>query len=83
MASIATIHTYRLLDTKQDSIADLDVEVYETILTLGNIIEVKNRLSKSEISLLTTLVHLFLSSQSNQPSHPRICPLDCKELHRI
>lgn len=46
MAAIPTIQTCKLLDPKEESITDLDAEVYETILTLGNLIEIKNKLTQ-------------------------------------
>ena len=46
MAAIATIQSCKLLDPKEDSNNDLDAEVYETILTLGNLTEVKNKLTQ-------------------------------------
>ena len=46
MVAIATIQSCKLLDPEKDSITNLDVEVYETILTLGNLIEIKNKLTQ-------------------------------------
>lgn len=46
MASISTIQTCKLLDPKEDSITDLDAEVYETIMTLVNLREIKNKLTQ-------------------------------------
>jgi hypothetical protein len=46
MATIPTIQTCKLLDLKEDSITNLNVEVYETVLTLGNLTEIKNKLTQ-------------------------------------
>ena len=45
MAAIATIQLCKSLDPKEDSITNLDAEVYEIVLTLGNLTEIKNKLS--------------------------------------
>lgn len=46
MASISSIQSCKSLDPKEYSITDLDVEVYETILMLGNLTEIKNKLTQ-------------------------------------
>ena len=46
MAAIPTIQTCKLLDPKEDSITDLDAEVYEISLTHGNLTEIKNKLTQ-------------------------------------
>ena len=46
MATIATIQSCKSLDPKEDFIIDLDAEVYETVLTLGNLTEIKNKLTQ-------------------------------------
>ena len=43
MATIATVQSCKSLDPKEDSTTDLDAEVYETVLTLGNLTEIKNK----------------------------------------
>ena len=37
MATFTTIQTCKSLDPKKESISDLDAEIYETMLTLGNL----------------------------------------------
>ena len=46
MASITTIQTCKQLDPKEDWLTDLDAEVYETTLTLGNLTKIKNKLTQ-------------------------------------
>ena len=46
MVAIVAIQTYKSLDPKEEFISDLDVEIYESVLTLGNIIEFKNKLTQ-------------------------------------
>ena len=46
MASVATTQTCKKLDPKEYWLTDLDAEVYETILTLGNLKEIKNKLTQ-------------------------------------
>lgn len=46
MASIATIQSCKLLVPKEDSIIDLYIEVHEPIPTLGNLTEIKNKLTQ-------------------------------------
>ena len=41
MASITTIQTCKQLDPKEDWLTDLDAEVYETTLTLGNLTKIE------------------------------------------
>lgn len=45
MAAIAIIQSCKSLDPKEDSITDLDAEVCEIVMTLGNLIEIKNKLT--------------------------------------
>ena len=45
MASTVTIQTCKKLDPKEDWLTNLDVEVYEMTLTLGDLIEIKNKLT--------------------------------------
>ena len=45
IASITTIQTCKKLDPKEDSLTDLDEEVYESTLTFGNLTEIKKKLS--------------------------------------
>ena len=44
--AISTIQSCKLLDPKEDLITDLDAKVYETIMTLGNITKIKNKLTQ-------------------------------------
>ena len=46
MAAFTTIQTCMFLDPKEESISDLDVEIYETVLTLGNLKKIKNKLTQ-------------------------------------
>ena len=46
MAFVTTIQTCKQLDPKEDWLTDLDVEVYETTLTLGNFTKIKNKLTQ-------------------------------------
>ena len=46
MHSIATIQTCKQLDLKEDWLIDLDAEVYEMPLILGNFIVIKNKLTQ-------------------------------------
>jgi hypothetical protein len=43
MASTAIIQTCKQLNPKEEWLTDLDEEVYETTLTLGNLIEIKKQ----------------------------------------
>ena len=45
MVAFTTIQTCKSLDPKEESISDLDAEIYETVLTLGNLTEIKNKLT--------------------------------------
>ena len=47
MVAISTIQTCKSLDPIEEFISDLDVEIYETILTLGNLTEIKNKLTQT------------------------------------
>ena len=47
MAAFTTIQTCKSLDPKEDSISNLDAEFYETMLTLGNLTEIKNKLTQT------------------------------------
>lgn len=58
MAAIATIQTCKSLDPKEEFISDLDVEIYEIVLTLGNLIEIKNKLTQ----ILNFIPDTFFSS---------------------
>ena len=46
MDSITTIQMCKQLDPKEEWITDLDAEVYETTLTLGNLTEITNKLTQ-------------------------------------
>ena len=46
MASIATIQTCKQLEPKEEWLTDLDAKVCETTLTLGNLTEIKNKLTQ-------------------------------------
>lgn len=46
IAAIPTIQSCKLLDPKEDSITDLDAKVCETIMTLGNLTEIKKKLTQ-------------------------------------
>ena len=45
MATFTPIQICKFWDPKEESISDLDVEIYETVLTLGNLIKIKNKLT--------------------------------------
>ena len=40
------IQTCKQLDPKEEWLVDLGAEIYETTLTLGNLIEIKNKLTQ-------------------------------------
>ena len=46
MVAIATIQSCKSLHPKEDSITDLDAEVFEIVLTLGNLTKIKNKLTQ-------------------------------------
>lgn len=46
MASSTIIKTCKHLDPKEEHVIDLDTWIFETILTLRNLIEIKNKLSQ-------------------------------------
>jgi hypothetical protein len=46
MDAIATMQTCKSLDPKEEFISDLDAEIHEIVLTLGNLIEIKNNLTQ-------------------------------------
>ena len=46
MTAFTTIQTCKSFDPKEESISDLDAEIYETMLTLGNLMESKNKLTQ-------------------------------------
>ena len=46
MDSAVTIQTCKQLYPKEEWLVDLDAKIYETTLTLGNFIEIKNKLTK-------------------------------------
>jgi hypothetical protein len=45
MASSMIIESCKHLDPKEEQLIDLDVGISETILTLGNLIEINNKLT--------------------------------------
>lgn len=41
LVAFMTIQTCKFLDPKEESILDLDAEIYETVLTLGNLTKIR------------------------------------------
>ena len=54
MASNAIIQTCKQLDPKEEWLVDLDAETYETTLSLGNLTEIKTKLTHIPNLILDT-----------------------------
>ena len=54
MASSTLIKSCKCLDPKEEQLIDLDVGISKTNLTLGNLIEIKNKLSQIPNLILDT-----------------------------
>ena len=55
MVAFTTIQTCKSLDPKEEFISDLDAEIYKSVLTLGNLIEIKNKLTQISNFILDSL----------------------------
>ena len=69
MVTIASIQTYKSLDPKKDLISNLDPEIYETVLTLGSLIEIKNKLTQIPSFILDTF-YSSLFEVTIEPTFP-------------
>jgi len=47
MAAFITIQTCKSLDPKEESISDLDAKIYETMLMLGILTKIRNKLTQT------------------------------------
>lgn len=59
MVSIASIQTYKSLDPKEDLIFDLDAKIYETVLALRCLTNIKNKLTQIPNFIPNTLCSLL------------------------
>ena len=65
-AQTSKILMCKILDLNQETIVDIDDEIYEPVLTLGNVIELKQRIETQNLLILdqvrTSIKHFTVES---------------------
>ena len=69
MASSTVIKSCKHLDPKEEHAIDLDIGIFEMVLTLGNIIEIKNKVSHNS-NLIYSSFCLSLFELMIEPTFP-------------
>ena len=69
MASSTVIKSCKHLDPKEEHLIDLDIGIYETILTLRNLTKIKNKLSQAP-NLISNSLRSSLFEVTIEPTFP-------------